>query len=66
MTMRGPDGEGFLAPDKGAGKAGGSSKPDKVRIYQIAKEYSVSSEAMLNVVRSLGVEAKSHMSSSGA
>ena len=63
MTTRGSEGEGFLAPDKGAGKAGGSSKAEKVRIYQIAKEYSVSSEAMLNVVRSLGVEAKSHMSS---
>jgi translation initiation factor IF-2 len=38
-------------------------KSDKVRIYQIAKEFSVSSEAMLKIVRGLGLEVKSHMSS---
>jgi translation initiation factor IF-2 len=49
----------LLSPDAG-GKGG---KPGKVRIYELAKEYSVSSEAMVNIVRGLGVEAKSHMSS---
>jgi translation initiation factor IF-2 len=49
-----------LAPDSGGGAA---SKPAKTRIYEIAKEFSVSSEAMLAIVRGLGVEAKSHMSS---
>ena len=58
---------------KGSGPAGGepegekadagAKKAEKVRIYQIAKEYSISSEAMLNIVRGLGIEAKSHMSS---
>ncbi|MFN8176452.1 MAG: translation initiation factor IF-2 [bacterium] len=65
MTMDKLENEGFRAPDKGAAKGGGgaSKKPEKVRIYQIAKEYSVSSEAMLKVVHDLGIEAKSHMSS---
>jgi translation initiation factor IF-2 len=64
MTTPGRVGEGFPAPERGGGKSGsGPGKPEKVRIYQIAKEYSVSSEAMLNVVRGLGIEAKSHMSS---
>lgn len=32
------------------------------RIYQAAKEYKISSEAMLNVLRELGFQPKSHMS----
>jgi len=52
-----------LAPESGSGKGSGKKKPEKMRIYQIAKEYSVSSDAMLTIVRGLGVEAKSHMSS---
>jgi len=34
----------------------------KKRVYQIAKEYRVSSEAMLSILRELGFEVKSHMS----
>ena len=52
------------APDSGSGKGGAKmSKTGKVRIYQIAKDFSVSSDAMLQIVRGFGVEAKSHMSS---
>ncbi|GJM43870.1 MAG: translation initiation factor IF-2 [Gemmatimonadota bacterium] len=59
MTRHNPADPGMaLAPAKESG-----GKPEKVRIYQIAKEYSVSSEAMLKIVRGLGAEAKSHMSS---
>ncbi|NNE44382.1 MAG: translation initiation factor IF-2, partial [Gemmatimonadetes bacterium] len=54
--------EPALAADAGAGK-GGTAKAAKTRIYEIAKEFSVSSEAMLKIVRELGVEVKSHMSS---
>ncbi len=35
----------------------------KKRIYQIAKEFSVSSEALLKILRGMKIEAKSHMSS---
>ena len=56
--MQGP----FAAPDSGAGK-GAPPGDDKVRIYLVAKEFSVSSDAMLSILRGLGVEAKSHMSS---
>jgi translation initiation factor IF-2 len=59
-----------FAPDTGSGKgtvrstkSGDKSKTEKTRIYQIAKEFSVSSEAMLTIVRGFGVEVKSHMSS---
>ncbi|HMB68839.1 MAG TPA: translation initiation factor IF-2 [bacterium] len=59
MTRHDPEDPGkALSPAKESG-----AKSEKVRIYQIAKEYSVSSEAMLKIVRGLGVEAKSHMSS---
>lgn len=34
----------------------------KKRLYEVAKEYNVSSEAMVNLVRELGYEVKSHMS----
>ena len=44
---------------------GGNGAGDKVRIYQLAKDHSVSSEAMLKIIRDLGVEVKSHMSSVG-
>jgi translation initiation factor IF-2 len=54
--------EPALAADSGKA-APGAKKPEKVRVYQIAKEYSVSSDAMLKVIHDLGVEAKSHMSS---
>ena len=63
--MQGP----FAAPDSGGAKGappGGERvdpKDDKVRIYLVAKEFSVSSDAMLSILRGLGVEAKSHMSS---
>ncbi len=62
MTTRKKDG-GPDADSAGDKAAAGAKKAEKVRIYQIAKEYSVSSEAMLNIVRGLGIEAKSHMSS---
>ncbi len=54
-----------LAPDSGAAKGGGKGQPpgEKVRIYVVAKEFSVSSDAMMTILRNLGVEAKSHMSS---
>ncbi|MBZ0268508.1 translation initiation factor IF-2 N-terminal domain-containing protein [bacterium] len=50
--------EPALAPAKDSG-----GKAAKVRIYQIAKDFSISSDAMLKIVHGLGVEAKSHMSS---
>jgi translation initiation factor IF-2 len=34
----------------------------KVRVYEIAKDMKMSSEAVLDLIRGLGVEAKSHMS----
>ncbi len=34
----------------------------KVRVYEIAKDIKMSSEAVLDLIRGLGVEAKSHMS----
>ncbi len=37
-------------------------KPTKTRIYDIAKEYKISSDALLKVLRGLGFSAKSHMS----
>ncbi len=47
-------------PAKSKAKGG---KADRLRIYQVAKEFSVSSDALLKIVRDLGIEAKSHMSS---
>jgi translation initiation factor IF-2 len=34
----------------------------KKRVYQLARDYKISSEAMLNTIRELGFEIKSHMS----
>ena len=34
----------------------------KLRVYQVAKDFKVSSEALLGILESLGVPAKSHMS----
>ena len=34
----------------------------KKRVYQLARDYEISSEAMLNTIRELGFEIKSHMS----
>ncbi len=52
------------APDSGSAKGGAKGEgAEKVRIYVIAKQYSVSSDAMMTILRNLGVEAKSHMSS---
>ncbi len=36
---------------------------NKVRVYEAAREFKISSEALLEIVRSLGVPVKSHMSS---
>jgi translation initiation factor IF-2 len=47
----------------GEGAHGARKKAEKFRIYQIAKEFSVSSDALLAIVRGLGIEVKSHMSS---
>ncbi|MCA9754109.1 MAG: translation initiation factor IF-2 N-terminal domain-containing protein, partial [Gemmatimonadetes bacterium] len=60
--MRREESAAAWAADDGSGAAGGG-KGDKVRVYQLAKEHSVSSEAMVKIVRDLGVEVKSHMSS---
>ncbi len=38
------------------------AKDDKKRIYELAKEYKISSSAMLKILRELGFELKSHMS----
>ena len=35
----------------------------KIRVYEAAKEFHVSSEALLDIIRGLGIEVKSHMSS---
>ncbi len=34
----------------------------KKRVYQLARDYKISSEAMLSIIRELGFEIKSHMS----
>jgi translation initiation factor IF-2 len=34
----------------------------KLRVYQVAKDFNVSSEALIGILDSLGVQAKSHMS----
>jgi translation initiation factor IF-2 len=34
----------------------------KKRVYQLARDYKISSEAMLSIIRELGFEVKSHMS----
>ena len=34
----------------------------KLRVYEIAKDMKMSSEAVLDLIRGLGVEVKSHMS----
>ena len=34
----------------------------KARVYQVAKDFSISSEALLEILRGLGASAKSHMS----
>jgi len=39
-----------------------SAEPKKQRVYEIAKELGMSSEAVLQIVRRLGVEVKNHMS----
>ena len=38
------------------------AEPRKQRVYEIAKELGMSSEAVLQIVRRLGVEVKNHMS----
>jgi translation initiation factor IF-2 len=35
----------------------------KVRVYEVAREFKISSEALLEIIRSLGIPVKSHMSS---
>jgi translation initiation factor IF-2 len=35
----------------------------KVRVYEAAREFKISSEALLEIARSLGIPVKSHMSS---
>jgi translation initiation factor IF-2 len=54
-----------FAPDSGGSKGAPKDEAsgDKVRIYVVAKEFSVSSDAMMSILKGLGVEAKSHMSS---
>ena len=34
----------------------------KLRVYQIARDFQISSEALLEILRGLNVEVKSHMS----
>ncbi|HEX7878135.1 MAG TPA: translation initiation factor IF-2 N-terminal domain-containing protein, partial [Candidatus Eisenbacteria bacterium] len=34
----------------------------KLRVYQVAKDFQISSEALLEILRGLNVEVKSHMS----
>jgi translation initiation factor IF-2 len=45
----------------GKAPAGGDLLPKK-RVYQVAKEYNISSEALLSILRELGFEVKSYMS----
>jgi translation initiation factor IF-2 len=35
---------------------------EKLRVYQVAKDFSISSEALIGILQGLGVSAKSHMS----
>ena len=35
---------------------------DKLRVFQVAKDFNVSSEALIGILQGLGVSAKSHMS----
>jgi translation initiation factor IF-2 len=39
-----------------------ATEPKKPRVYEVAKELGMSSEAVLQIVRRLGVEVKNHMS----
>src|SRR3989442_14227024 len=39
-----------------------AAAPHKPRVYEVAKELGMSSEAVLQIVRRLGVEVKNHMS----
>ena len=39
-----------------------SQGPKKLRVYEVARELDMSSEAVLQIVRRLGVELKNHMS----
>ncbi|HVP15053.1 MAG TPA: translation initiation factor IF-2 N-terminal domain-containing protein, partial [Terriglobales bacterium] len=39
-----------------------SQGPKKLRVYEVARELGMSSEAVLQIVRRLGVEVKNHMS----
>jgi len=35
---------------------------EKLRVFQVAKDFNVSSEALIGILQGLGVSAKSHMS----
>jgi translation initiation factor IF-2 len=39
-----------------------SQGPKKLRVYEVARDLDMSSEAVLQIVRRLGVELKNHMS----
>src|SRR5881628_2208096 len=39
-----------------------AAAPKKLRVYEVAKDLGMSSEAVLQIVRRLGVEVKNHMS----
>src|SRR5205809_7150334 len=39
-----------------------AAAPKKPRVYEVAKDLGMSSEAILQIVRRLGVEVKNHMS----
>lgn len=53
----------MFSPDSGSSKGGATGKGEKMRVYVAAKEFGVSSDALITILRNLGVEAKSHMSS---
>ncbi len=42
-------------------KKASSEKAKKKRIYEVAREFNLSSVAMVEVIRGLGFEAKNHM-----
>lgn len=46
---------------KAKGKAGSEAATKKKRIYEVAREFNLSSAAMVEVLRSVGYEVKNHM-----
>ncbi|HCK08219.1 MAG TPA: hypothetical protein DHW45_00005, partial [Candidatus Latescibacteria bacterium] len=53
--------EGILANQAKKAKKASADKAKRKRIYEVAREFNLSSVAMVEVIRGLGFEAKNHM-----